>query len=250
MKTKINIIKKLEKDKIFIDEAANVIKDGGLVVFPTETVYGLGANALDSEAVKKIFIAKGRPQDNPLIIHIADKDDLYKYGKNVSKIAKDLADKFWPGPMTLIVEKNNLIPDVTSANLSTIGIRMPSDEVAREFIKKSNVAIAAPSANISGRPSPTDVKRCIEDLDGRVDYILGCNESEVGVESTIVDVSVYPPCVLRPGGITLEMLKEVCQDIYMDKGIIGKDANIKPKAPGMKYTHYSCLLYTSDAADE
>lgn len=239
MKTKINIIKKLEKDKIFIDEAANVIKDGGLVVFPTETVYGLGANALDSEAVKKIFIAKGRPQDNPLIIHIADKDDLYKYGKNVSKIAKDLADKFWPGPMTLIVEKNNLIPDVTSANLSTIGIRMPSDEVAREFIKKSNVAIAAPSANISGRPSPTDVKRCIEDLDGRVDYILGCNESEVGVESTIVDVSVYPPCVLRPGGITLEMLKEVCQDIYMDKGIIGKDANIKPKAPGMKYTHYS-----------
>lgn len=239
MKTKINIIKKLEKDKIFIDEAANVIKDGGLVVFPTETVYGLGANALDSEAVKKIFIAKGRHQDNPLIIHIADKDDLYKYGKNVSKIAKDLADKFWPGPMTLIVEKNNLIPDVTSANLSTIGIRMPSDEVAREFIKKSNVAIAAPSANISGRPSPTDVKRCIEDLDGRVDYILGCNESEVGVESTIVDVSVYPPCVLRPGGITLEMLKEVCQDIYMDKGIIGKDANIKPKAPGMKYTHYS-----------
>ena len=135
MKTKINIIKKLEKDKIFIDEAANVIKDGGLVVFPTETVYGLGANALDSEAVKKIFIAKGRPQDNPLIIHIADKDDLYKYGKNVSKIAKDLADKFWPGPMTLIVEKNNLIPDVTSANLSTIGIRMPSDEVAREYKK-------------------------------------------------------------------------------------------------------------------
>ena len=289
MKTKINIIKKLEKDKIFIDEAANVIKDGGLVVFPTETVYGLGANALDSEAVKKIFIAKGRPQDNPLIIHIADKDDLYKYGKNVSKI--EPCFKYWNynGIVTIdsenqnyMIEDNTLytkdkktlvrvlknihetysvkkgvevigesafmvqsninrivIPDVTSANLSTIGIRMPSDEVAREFIKKSNVAIAAPSANISGRPSPTDVKRCIEDLDGRVDYILGCNESEVGVESTIVDVSVYPPCVLRPGGITLEMLKEVCQDIYMDKGIIGKDANIKPKAPGMKYTHYS-----------
>ena len=239
MKTNISIIKDLKKDEIFIDEAANVIKSGGLVAFPTETVYGLGANALDSEAVKKIFIAKGRPQDNPLIIHIADKKDLYKYGKNIPGIGEKLAEKFWPGPMTLIVEKNSIIPSVTSANLNTIGIRMPSDKVAKKLIEKSDIAIAAPSANLSGKPSPTDVKRCIEDLDGRVDYILGYSESEVGVESTIIDISVTPPCILRPGGITLEMLKEVCEDIYIDKGIIGKDTNIKPKAPGMKYTHYS-----------
>ena len=239
MKTKISIIENLEKDEKFINEAANVIKNGGLVAFPTETVYGLGANALDSEAVKKIFIAKGRPQDNPLIIHIADKNDLYSYGENIPNIAKTLTDKFWPGPMTLIVEKNSIIPNVTSANLDTIGIRMPSDKVAKKLIEKSRVAIAAPSANLSGKPSPTDVKRCIEDLDGRVDYILGYSESEVGVESTIIDVTVNPPCILRPGGITLEMLQEVSKDIYIDKGIISKDDNLKPKAPGMKYKHYS-----------
>lgn len=239
METKISIIEDLEKDEKFIDEAAKVIKNGGLVAFPTETVYGLGANALDSEAVKKIFIAKGRPQDNPLIIHIADKKDLYKYGENIPHIAKMLADKFWPGPMTLIVEKNSIIPNVTSANLDTIGIRMPSDEVAKKLIEKSEVAIAAPSANLSGKPSPTDVKRCIEDLDGRVDYVLGYSESEVGVESTIIDITVDPPCILRPGGITLEMLKEVSKDIYIDKGIISADDSLKPKAPGMKYKHYS-----------
>lgn len=239
METKISIIENLERDEKFIDEAANVIKSGGLVAFPTETVYGLGANALNGEAVKKIFIAKGRPQDNPLIIHIAEKNDLYKYGENIPSIAEKLADKFWPGPMTLIVEKNSIIPSVTSANLNTIGIRMPSDKVAKKLIEKSEVAIAAPSANLSGKPSPTDVKRCIEDLDGRIDYILGYSESEVGVESTIIDVTVNPPCVLRPGGITLEMLQEVCKDIYIDKGIISLDDNIKPKAPGMKYKHYS-----------
>ena len=239
METKISIIENLERDEKFIDEAANIIKSGGLVAFPTETVYGLGANALNGEAVKKIFIAKGRPQDNPLIIHIAEKNDLYKYGENIPSIAEKLADKFWPGPMTLIVEKNSIIPSVTSANLNTIGIRMPSDKVAKKLIEKSEVAIAAPSANLSGKPSPTDVKRCIEDLDGRIDYILGYSESEVGVESTIIDVTVNPPCVLRPGGITLEMLQEVCKDIYIDKGIISLDDNIKPKAPGMKYKHYS-----------
>ena len=239
METKISIIKDLEKDEKFIEEGAEVIKRGGLVAFPTETVYGLGANALDSEAVKKIFIAKGRPQDNPLIIHIADKKDLYKYGKNIPEIAEKLVDKFWPGPMTLIVEKNSIIPSVTSANLDTIGIRMPSDKVAKKLIKKSGVTIAAPSANLSGKPSPTDVKRCIEDLDGRVDYILGYSESEVGVESTIIDVTVNPPYILRPGGITLEMLQEISNDIYIDKGIISLDNNLKPKAPGMKYKHYS-----------
>ena len=239
METKISIIENLEKDEELIDEAAKVIKAGGLVAFPTETVYGLGANALNSEAVKNIFIAKGRPQDNPLIVHIAEKKDLYKYGENIPSIAEKLADKFWPGPMTLIVEKNSIIPSVTSANLNTIGIRMPSDKVAKKLIEKSGVAIAAPSANLSGKPSPTDVKRCIEDLDGKIDYILGYSESEVGVESTIIDVTVNPPCVLRPGGITLEMLQEVFKDIYIDKGIISQDDDIKPKAPGMKYKHYS-----------
>lgn len=239
MKTKINVIKDLEKDEEFISEAAEVIKKGGLVAFPTETVYGLGANALDSEAVKNIFIAKGRPQDNPLIIHIADKKDLYKYGVNISDIAEKLAHEFWPGPMTLVVKKNSMIPGVTSANLDTIGIRMPSNKVAMRLIEKSGVAIAAPSANLSGKPSPTDVKRCIEDLDGRVDYILGYNQSEVGVESTIIDVSVNPPCILRPGGITLEMAKKICKDIYIDKAISGENSSLKPKAPGMKYKHYA-----------
>ena len=239
MNTKISIINDINKDSEIVKDAGNVIRNGGIVAFPTETVYGLGANALDEEAVKKIFIAKGRPQDNPLIVHVASKD-IGSLVKDVPKVAKDLMDRFWPGPLTIILNKQDIVPNVTSANLNSIGIRMPKDEIALKLIEASGVPIAAPSANISGRPSPTEIKRCIEDLDGRVDYIIGGSKSNVGVESTIVDCTVYPPMVLRPGGITLDMLKEVCEDIIIDKGIKGKPSEeFKPKAPGMKYRHYA-----------
>jgi L-threonylcarbamoyladenylate synthase len=240
MNTKIDILdtKNLDKDVIFT--IGNIIRDGGLVAFPTETVYGLGANALDSEAVKKIFVAKGRPQDNPLIVHIAEFNELDRLVQNVPDVAKKLMKCFWPGPMTLILEKKPIIPDTTSAGLKSIGIRMPSDIIAREIIKSSGVPIAAPSANISGKPSPTDMERCVEDLNGKIDYIIGGETSKVGLESTIIDCTVNPPCVLRPGGITLEMLKKVDEKIYIDKAIMEKPKeNLKPKAPGMKYRHYA-----------
>ena len=239
MKTKVSIVRDLKKNNNFLEEAAEIIKTGGTVVFPTETVYGLGANALNEDAVRKIFLAKGRPQDNPLIIHVASKD-IDKYAKDIPEVAHRIIDKFWPGPLTIILNKKDIIPGITSANLDSIGIRMPSDIIAKELIELSGVPIAAPSANISGRPSPTDVERCVEDLDGRVDYILGGEKSDVGVESTIVDCTVNPPVILRPGGITLEMLQEVDKRIEIDKAIMSKPTeNLKPKAPGMKYRHYA-----------
>lgn len=239
MKTKVEILDEIRIDKKIINEAAEVIRNGGIVAFPTETVYGLGADALDGEAVKKIFQAKGRPQDNPLIIHVADKN-IQPYVKEIPDIARILIDKFWPGPLTLIFNKSDKIPDVTSAGLNTIGIRMPSNQIAIELIKAAETPIAAPSANISGRPSPTEVKHCIEDLSGRVDYILGGTKSKVGVESTIVDCTETPLCVLRPGGITIEMLRVIDKDIYIDPSIMSKPkSDFKPKAPGMKYRHYA-----------
>lgn len=239
MNTKVSYLDLNNLDEKVMKEAGEIIRSGGLVAFPTETVYGLGANALDSEAVKKIFIAKGRPQDNPLIVHIADfnMDDLVK---DIPAIAKKIMEKFWPGPLTLIMKKSDKIPDVTSAGLDSIGIRMPSSVVARDLIKKAGVPIAAPSANISGKPSPTNIERCIEDLDGKVEAIIGGEKCDVGLESTIVDCTVEPPCILRPGGITLEMLKEIEPNIYIDPAIMKKaDKNLKPKAPGMKYRHYA-----------
>ena len=239
METKVAIIKDIKKDVKFIEEAAQTIVNGGIVAFPTETVYGLGANALDEKAVEKIFIAKGRPQDNPLIVHVSS-NDISDLVKEVPDVAKKLMDKFWPGPLTIILEKKDIIPNVTSANLNTIGIRMPNCEIALKLIEISKRPIAAPSANISGRPSPTEVERCIEDLNGRVDYIIGGESSDIGVESTIIDCTVNPPMILRPGGITLEMLREVDSNICIDEAIKSKPTdNIKPKAPGMKYRHYA-----------
>lgn len=239
METKVAIIKDIDKDIAFIKEAGEVIRNGGTVAFPTETVYGLGANALDEDAVKKIFVAKGRPQDNPLIVHVGSKE-ISELVKEVPTVAKELINKFWPGPLTIILEKKDVIPNVTSANLDTIGIRMPNSEIALKLIKESGRPIAAPSANISGRPSPTEVNRCIEDLNGRVNYIIGGESSDIGVESTIVDCTVNPPMVLRPGGITLEMLQEVDSNIEIDKALKVKPSdNLKPKAPGMKYRHYA-----------
>ncbi|AYF54169.1 threonylcarbamoyl-AMP synthase [Clostridium botulinum] len=239
MNTKVSYLNLKNLDVKVIEEAGKALREGGLVAFPTETVYGLGANALDSEAVKKIFIAKGRPQDNPLIVHIAD-FNLDNLVEEIPVIAKKIMKKFWPGPLTIIMKKSNKIPYVTSAGLESVGIRMPSNVVARELIKKSGVPIAAPSANISGKPSPTNIERCIEDLNGRVEYIIGGEKCDVGLESTIVDCTVNPPCVLRPGGITLEMLREIEPEIYIDPAIMKKaDKDFKPKAPGMKYRHYA-----------
>lgn len=239
METKVAIIKDINKDIKFIEEAGAIIRDGGIVAFPTETVYGLGANALDEEAVKKIFIAKGRPQDNPLIVHVCSKN-ISELVKEVPEVAQRMIDKFWPGPLTIILEKNDIIPNMTSANLNTVGIRMPSSEIALKLIELSKRPIAAPSANISGRPSPTEVERCIEDLNGKVDYIIGGESSDIGVESTIIDCTVNPPLVLRPGGITLEMLKEIDSNIEIDSALKSKPTeNFKPKAPGMKYRHYA-----------
>ena len=227
------------KDIEYLNEAAHIIYNGGVVAFPTETVYGLGANALKEDAVDKIFKAKGRPQDNPLIVHVASKN-IDNLVEEIPEVAKELINKFWPGPLTIILKKKDIIPNRTSANLESVGIRMPSNDIALKLIELSGCPVAAPSANISGRPSPTDVERCIEDLDGKIDYIIGGSQSDVGVESTIVDCTVMPPIVLRPGGITLEMLREVCSDITIDKAIQGKpDENLKPKAPGMKYRHYA-----------
>lgn len=239
MKTKISMIKNVSEDEKEIQEAAEIIKNGGTVVFPTETVYGLGADGLNSEAVKKIFEAKGRPQDNPLIIHVSSKD-LNLYAKDVPQIANKLVEKFWPGPLTIILKKKDIVPNETSASLDSIGIRMPNNDIALKLIELSETTIAAPSANISGRPSPTDLERCVEDLDGKVDCILGGEHSDIGVESTIVDCTVNPPLVLRPGGITLEMLREIDSNINIDPAIMKKpEPNLKPKAPGMKYRHYA-----------
>lgn len=239
METKVAIIKDINNDIKFIEEAGTIIRNGGTVAFPTETVYGLGANALDEEAVKKIFIAKGRPQDNPLIVHVCSKD-ISELVKEVPEIAQRMIDKFWPGPLTIILEKNDIIPNITSANLNTVGIRMPSSEIALKLIELSKRPIAAPSANISGRPSPTEVERCVEDLSGKVNYIIGGESSDIGVESTIIDCTVNPPLVLRPGGITLEMLKEIDSNIEIDSALKSKPTEeFKPKAPGMKYRHYA-----------
>jgi L-threonylcarbamoyladenylate synthase len=239
VKTIIEYIDENNIDDKIIEKAAEIIKRGGTVVFPTETVYGLGANALNPLAVKGVFIAKGRPQDNPLIVHVADMN-FEKYVQDIPAVAKKLMQKYWPGPMTIILNKSKLIPYETSAGLDSVGIRMPSNIVARELILKSGVPIAAPSANTSGKPSPTDIERCIEDLDGKVDFIIGGEKCEVGLESTIIDCTVYPPCVLRPGGITMEMLKEVDENIFIDPAVMKKpQENLRPKAPGMKYRHYA-----------
>jgi len=239
MKTKITIIDENNIKQNIINEAGLVIAEGGLVVFPTETVYGLGANALDKLAVEKIFKAKGRPQDNPLIVHVAD-FNIEPLVREIPYLARKIMDKYWPGPITLIFNKSDLIPSTTSAGLDTVGIRMPSNVIALKLIEAAGTPIAAPSANISGRPSPTDVESCIEDLSGKIEYILGGDKSKVGLESTIVDCTCTPLCILRPGAITIEMLREIDSEIYIDKNVMSKPKDdFKPKAPGMKYRHYA-----------
>lgn len=223
-----------------MDRAGQIIRDGGLVAFPTETVYGLGANALDKVAAQKIYAAKGRPSDNPLIAHIADKSMLDSLVREIPKTAEKLMKAFWPGPMTLIFKKSDIVPRETTGGLDTVAIRMPNHKIARELIRAAGVSIAAPSANLSGKPSPTLGEHVIDDMDGRIDMIIDGGKVGMGLESTIIDVTVEPPMILRPGFITKEMLREVVDNVETDKAILSKPAEgVKPKAPGMKYRHYA-----------
>lgn len=238
--TKIVKIDRDNPDISLIDAAAEIIRIGGLVAFPTETVYGIGANSLNSEAVKKIFIAKGRPQDNPLILHIANIEEIYKLAREVPKKAELLMKKFWPGPLTLIFKKADLVPLVNTAGMDTVAIRMPSNRIAHLLIERAGVPISAPSANISGKPSPTDAEHVIQDLNNRIDVIIDGGKCDVGVESTVLDITGEMPVILRPGAITVNMLKDLIGDVLIDPIILKKPVgDIKPKSPGMKYKHYS-----------
>ena len=221
-------------------EGAKILREGGLVAFPTETVYGLGANALDEEAAKKIYAAKGRPSDNPLIAHVSCMEEVYPLVSWVPEAAKKLAEAFWPGPLTMIFPKSGIVPYGTTGGLDTVAVRMPSDPVANRLIALAGVPVAAPSANTSGRPSPTTAQHVLQDMDGRIEMIIDGGAVGIGVESTIVDVSVDVPTVLRPGAITMEMLEEVLGEVAIDPAILGPMAEgIRPKAPGMKYKHYA-----------
>ena len=229
----------LNDDRI-IETAARIISRGGLVVFPTETVYGLGGDAFDKEAAAKIYAAKGRPSDNPLIVHISKTEDLKKLTDEIPDKALKLADKFWPGPLTMIFKKNDKVPYTVTGGLDTVAVRLPSHETARKFIAASGTFIAAPSANLSGRPSPTMTEHVIEDLNGRVDMIIDGGSIEIGLESTIVDMTEDIPVILRPGYITMDMLKGVISKVRLDKALMsGVNGDVKPKAPGMKYRHYA-----------
>lgn len=240
MKTKYIKINTGNIDPLLMEEAGRLIAEGELVAFPTETVYGLGGDGLRPEAAGKIYEAKGRPSDNPLIIHIADVKDLERVAKTVPPEAELLANAFWPGPLTMIVEKSDAVPYATTGGLDTVAVRMPNHPVALELIRKSGCLIAAPSANTSGRPSPTEALHVKEDLDGRIAMILDGGSVGIGIESTIVDLTEEIPMVLRPGYITPAMLSKVLnKEVIIDPGIIASDDTTKPKAPGMKYKHYA-----------
>ena len=242
MKAKRCLLIDTDKDKEFLDEqlhkVADMLKTGKTVVFPTETVYGLGANALDPEAAKKIYEAKGRPSDNPLIVHISKKEDVDFLAGNISQDSKLLMEAFWPGPLTLILDKSDNVPIETTGWLMTVAIRMPSNPIARKLIDLAGVPIAAPSANISGRPSITSSKYLVEELCERVDAIIISEDSEIGLESTVIDMTASTPVILRPGKIgKTEIEKILNKEIELDPSL--KDENAAPKSPGMKYKHYS-----------
>lgn len=220
-----------------LTQAGALLREGELVAFPTETVYGLGANGLDADAAAKIYQAKGRPSDNPLILHIADKNDILPLTRKIPVNARALMDAFWPGPLTLVVERSELVPPLTAGGLDTVAVRLPDAPIARALIRAAGVPIAAPSANLSGKPSPTTARTVAEDMDGRIAMIVDGGACPIGVESTIVDCTSAIPTVLRPGGITVEMLEEVLGAVEIDKGLT--DESVRPKAPGMKYRHYA-----------
>ncbi len=234
------ITKKLPETQEGIEEAALILRRGGIVAIPTETVYGLAASAYDEAAIKSVFSAKGRPQDNPLIVHISDMEMLLEVAAEIPKKAAELAEKFWPGALTLVLPRSEKIPPSVCAGLSTVAVRMPSHPVAHNIIKAAALPLAAPSANVSGSPSPTAAAHVISDLDGKIDAVVLSGNCEVGVESTVVTLCTNPPRLLRPGGVTAEQLKEVLPDLVIDPAVLAEPEEGKPVAsPGMKYKHYS-----------
>ena len=229
-----------------IKKAGKILKNGGLIAFPTETVYGLGANGLDEAAVSKVYKAKGRPSDNPMILHISQIDEIYDIAEEINEDCLKLMEAFWPGPLTVVVKRKKIVPNTTTGGLDTVGIRMPSDKTARLLIKEAGIPIAAPSANLSGKPSPTMPEHVIKDMNGRIDGIICGGKCQVGIESTVVLVTGDTPIILRPGKITKEDMKKVLgKEVKIDPAIEiteiknNKDQDFRPMAPGMKYRHYA-----------
>lgn len=239
MKTIIRKTDEVNIEEQVLKEAGEILKAGGLVAFPTETVYGLGADALNEEAAAKTYAAKGRPSDNPLIVHIADLDALDRIAEDIPQTAVRLAAKFWPGPLTMIFDKSEAVPYGTTGGLDTVAVRMPANVIARELIRAAGGYVSAPSANTSGRPSPTTAEHVREDLDGKIDMILDGGNVDIGLESTIVDMTTEPPMILRPGAVTAEMMESVIGDVAIDETVLGNESDKAPKAPGMKYRHYA-----------
>lgn len=239
MRTRIERVENVQSGNDIIREAGDILRNGGLVAFPTETVYGLGADALNAGAAQKIYAAKGRPSDNPLIVHITELEDLKKITADIPDEAFAIADKYWPGPLTMIFEKTDAVPYGTTGGLDTVAVRMPSDEIARAVIKAGGGYIAAPSANTSGRPSPTTAGHVEEDLSGKIEMIIDGGPVDIGVESTILDMTVTPPMILRPGAVTKEMLEELIGRVDEDQAAFEPGSKARPKAPGMKYRHYA-----------
>ena len=239
MRTKVIKINPSKIDEKTIKEAGEVLIEGGLVALPTETVYGLGANALNADSSEKTYKVKGRPSDNPLIIHIAKVEDLNKIVVNKSEKAMALADKFWPGPLTMIFEKSPLVPYGTTGGLESVAVRMPKNDIALAVIEAGGGFVSAPSANISGRPSPTTAAHVKEDLDGQIEMIIDGGAVEIGLESTVIDMTSNPPTILRPGAITPKMIREIIGEVKVEKGLLPDNSKEKPKAPGMKYRHYA-----------
>lgn len=237
------ILRKVDVDNIdmeVIKEASDILYAGDMVAFPTETVYGLGADALDEKASKKIYAAKGRPSDNPLIVHVANEQQILPLVKEIPESARKLMKAFWPGPLTIIFNKSDVVPYGTTGGLDTVAIRMPNHKVALTLIEESNIPIAAPSANTSGRPSPTTAMHVMDDLNGKISMVIDGGAVGIGIESTIVDVTGDIPMILRPGYINKKMLEEVVGEVTIDKAILGPvSPDLKPKAPGMKYKHYA-----------
>ncbi len=232
--------KRLPDTQQGLSAAAEILKNGGIAAIPTETVYGLAASAYDERAIKKVFDAKGRPQDNPLIVHVADMDMLSSVVENVPQAALELAKRFWPGPLTMVLPRGDKIPPSVSAGLSTVAVRIPANEVAQDIIKLSGLPLAAPSANASGSPSPTSPEHVLFDLDGKIDAVVMSGRCAVGVESTVVTLCTDPPRLLRPGGITAEQLREVLSELAVDSAVLSEPEKNKPvSSPGMKYKHYS-----------
>ena len=239
MNTTVVTVDKEHPDRKVMEEAGRILKSGGLVAFPTETVYGLGGDGLNPGSSQKIYLAKGRPSDNPLIIHIADLESLDKIVRRIPEKARRMAEAFWPGPLTMIFEKSGAVPYETTGGLESVAVRMPSHPVAMALIKAGGGYVAAPSANTSGRPSPTQASHVREDLEGKIDMIIDGGSVGIGLESTIVDFTEEEPVILRPGYINQEMIEKVIGKVKMDKGLLITDEKVKPKAPGMKYRHYA-----------